>query len=208
MKAILFDLWGTLLDNSKSYFIKDALEAIGLELNEDTCRIFEETVMKKSFFDDDEMMKALVLRFGMELTPEIKAKLLRLLRMRNDESRLFDDVVEVLEDLKKDYMLILLSNTCSIDDIGAFERIRPLFDDIILSYDIGRLKPDKDAFVYVLQKHNLKPEEVIMVGDSRRTDAKSELLGIKAIIVDRFNKYRSNDCIKDLRPLRKKIMGE
>ena len=58
------------------------------------------------------------------------------------------------------------------------------------------------AFQYVLDKHGLRPEDAVMVGDSIRTDFASRRVGIRAIIVDRFNKYGSDKTIKDLRLLK------
>ena len=44
------------------------------------------------------------------------------------------------------------------------------FDDIIVCADIGAYKPEKEAFLYLVNKYHLMPNECIYIGDSEKYD--------------------------------------
>jgi HAD superfamily hydrolase (TIGR01549 family) len=201
MKTIIFDLWGTLLHNPESLFIHDILDAFGKERTPENYALIEESMMRSEFADKEEMYYVLAKTFDSSLTKELNRELDKIFKRRN-ESVIFDDV-DFLRQLKGRYRLILLSNTCSLDGVREFKKLEPYFDDIILSCDIGHLKPEKEAFKFVLDKHGLDPKDVIMVGDSKRIDLASEKVGIRAIIVDRFNKFDDIETVKDLYSIKK-----
>ena len=45
------------------------------------------------------------------------------------------------------------------------QTLKDLFDDFIDSSQVGMRKPEPEFFLYACKKHNLKPEEVIMLDD-------------------------------------------
>lgn len=71
------------------------------------------------------------------------------------------------------------------------------------------LKPDPKAFLVVLNKLKVKPEEVLMVGDEVERDLiPAQKLGMKTVLVDRENKVKdySGTKINSLREI-KNILG-
>ncbi|MCP9199732.1 HAD family phosphatase [Gramella sp. GC03-9] len=83
---------------------------------------------------------------------------------------------------EKDYKLILLSNTNEnhIQNIKKrvpfFEDFKNCFDAFYLSHEIGMRKPDPRIFEFVLEHHDLKPEECLFVDDTpENTEAAANL---------------------------------
>lgn len=83
--------------------------------------------------------------------------------------------VAFLETLKKDYRLVLLSNTDKIH-IRRFEqthtkdlvaRFYALFDEVFYSFEIGFRKPNADCYAFVLAQLGEKPENVIFIDDKK-----------------------------------------
>lgn len=80
------------------------------------------------------------------------------------------------------YKLILLSNTNELhidrikDQVLLYEDFKSCFDGFYLSHEIRLRKPNHDSFRYVLDNHNLKPENTLFIDDTlANTKAASEL---------------------------------
>jgi HAD superfamily hydrolase (TIGR01549 family) len=82
------------------------------------------------------------------------------------------------------FQLILLSNTneAHIDwikqRIPFFEEFKSCFDAFYLSHEINLRKPNSDIFQYVLEKHQLKPEECLFIDDTPENIETAKNLGI------------------------------
>jgi len=91
---------------------------------------------------------------------------------------------------EKKYQLILLSNTNDIhidwcrENIPFFEEFRKCFDAFYLSQEINQRKPDPGIFEYVLQQHQLVPEEVLFIDDTSENTEAAARLGIHVWNID------------------------
>ncbi len=87
--------------------------------------------------------------------------------------RLYDGVIEFLEELKrKNKKIYLLSNAQSL--FTAYEMkvldIEKYFDGIIFSADLGICKPDGQFYNAILHKFNLNKKNSIMIGNDSLCD--------------------------------------
>lgn len=48
-----------------------------------------------------------------------------------------------------------------------YPQFKSLFDEIVISSEVGITKPDKEIYLHTLQKINSKPEESLFVDDSQ-----------------------------------------
>ena len=90
-------------------------------------------------------------------------------------------VNRLLEELKKDYILVVLSDTIESkpEKIEKMEIVginHEILDEIFTSHDLGTCKPSKKTFHTVLEKFGVKPRDAIFV-----SDACDELRGAKRI---------------------------
>ena len=90
-----------------------------------------------------------------------------------------DEARSMLEDLNKRYPMMLVSNFYgNIDEVLRVYGIRHLFKGIIESAVVGVRKPNPTLFRLGVDALELKPEEVLVVGDSLRKDIEpAESLG-------------------------------
>lgn len=85
---------------------------------------------------------------------------------------------------EKDYKLILLSNTNEIHidrvktNVPFFKDFKNCFDAFYLSYEINYRKPDAAIYKFVLEKHNLKPDECLFIDDTNENTEAAASLGI------------------------------
>ena len=60
-------------------------------------------------------------------------------------------------------------------------------DGVVLSYEVGAVKPQPEIFARALDLLDIPAAEVLMVGDSWRDDAGAAALGIRTLILPRTN---------------------
>jgi HAD superfamily hydrolase (TIGR01509 family) len=93
----------------------------------------------------------------------------------------------LIQSLKKEYSIYLLSNTNTIH-IDAFKKkmgrvqwkkFCNLFDKMYLSHEVGLRKPNTAIFEYLLKEQNLKAQEVFFIDDSPQHIEIANKLGIK-----------------------------
>ena len=103
--------------------------------------------------------------------------------------------LDLLNELKKKYKLILLSNTNHIhkekfchDMIRKFgeDILEANFDTVYYSHNIGLRKPHKEIYEFILQKDCLNAEACIFFDDRNENLIEPEKLGIQTILVE-FN---------------------
>ncbi|MCP3686697.1 MAG: HAD family phosphatase [bacterium] len=93
------------------------------------------------------------------------------------------EVVELLPKLKKNYKIVLLSNTDDIH-INFVKRkfpIMDIFEDFFLSYQLKAAKPNAEIFRKALEKLNLKPEECVYIDDIKEYGEAAASVGIPVI---------------------------
>jgi epoxide hydrolase-like predicted phosphatase len=95
-------------------------------------------------------------------------------------------VLDIMKRLKRRYKLILLSNT----DVMHFTFIKKkfpeilIFDDYILSYEVGAMKPDPRIYEEALKRTGFKPEECLFIDDMEENIKSAQKLGIKVILME------------------------
>lgn len=78
-----------------------------------------------------------------------------------------ESVLQMLFSLKQQGLKLALCSNCSADEVeGLFDSpLYPLFDAVILSYQVGLVKPDKQIYLHCANQFSLLPEECLFVGD-------------------------------------------
>lgn len=101
--------------------------------------------------------------------------------------------IDLLEELKKNYQIFLLSNSNSIhykrfiEELNAYTDFRDLFDDIWFSFEKGMRKPDSTIFLELLRKNQLNPAETLFIDDLDTNILAAQSLGIKTHYLHKEN---------------------
>lgn len=117
-----------------------------------------------------------------------------------------DDTLPTLEALKAaGYRLGLISNASDAADVHALidkAQIRPYFQSIVISAEVGRRKPAPQIFGVALRETNSAPGESLMVGDWLPADiAGAHNLGMRAVWIARHVDTLENRTLAEqLRP--------
>jgi HAD superfamily hydrolase (TIGR01509 family) len=93
------------------------------------------------------------------------------------------ELVEILPSLRERYRLGLLSN--ANDDLRAMlvERwqIADLFDDMIISAEVGLLKPDRRIYELAVNRLGVQPDEAVFIDDMLINVEGARIAGLEAI---------------------------
>lgn len=90
---------------------------------------------------------------------------------------LFPDALDVLAYLQKKYALHLITNGFAEVQWVKVEQagLRPFFEHIIISEEVGTQKPNKEIFELAVTRASANKSECLMIGDNFKTD----ILGAK-----------------------------
>ena len=88
-----------------------------------------------------------------------------------------ENVLQMLSALKQQGLKLCLCSNCSADEVEELFQslLLPYFDTVILSYQVGLVKPDKQIYLHCADQLGLLPDECLFVGDG----GSRELYGAK-----------------------------
>jgi len=175
LKTIIFDFGGVILDIDPQLTINH-FEKLGME---DSSKFLEEKFINNVIKKFEKGI----------LTPEVFRDKVRECAGMNFTDQEIDDAwnallfdipaerIRVIEEVKKNYKILLLSNSNEIHydlyvrDLQlrfGYREFDELFDKAYFSFDLHLAKPDPDIYEFVMYQHKLKPEETLLIDD--RTD--------------------------------------
>ena len=107
--------------------------------------------------------------------------------------------------LSKKYKLLILSDTNEIhfEFIKQNFPVLSYFDDFVLSYEVGFLKPSKEIFQITVKKTGCLPEECFFTDDIKENVEGAKKLGINAvqfISAEQFENYISDLSLIEKKP--------
>ena len=101
--------------------------------------------------------------------------------------RPYQDSLPTLTALKRLGLRIALVSNCARDVRPVLERAQllELFDAVILSFEVGAVKPHPPIFRCALEALGVAPANALMVGDNSFDDAGAARLGLRTLILPR-----------------------
>lgn len=119
----------------------------------------------------------------------------------------YDDVINVLEDLRNKYSLFLISNLASPYKEPFFSnKLDTYFTETIFSCDCGCVKPQNEIFKKVEILAGTKPSKILMVGDSFKSDIKgAKDMGWNYLRINRNSIPKKDFEIKSLKVIKQRL---
>jgi putative hydrolase of the HAD superfamily len=197
IKTIIFDFGGVILDIDPQITIKefqkmgfkDVAKTNSKEFIEDIIRKFERGIY----------------------TPEVfRKKLKAFLELEVSDQKLDDawnaliydipaERIEILEQVKKNYQMLLLSNSNEIHydlyvrDLQlrfGYREFDELFDKSYFSFDMHLSKPDPEVYEFIINQHDLKPSQTLFIDDNEENIAAASKLGLKTYLLAKPERVR------------------
>lgn len=180
-KVIIFDLWQTIafIKTKPSQLLKSCLN-----LNDEEVDDF---IFNSGFFTKNQKFETIIKKhFKNKYSDDLVKDFINKWHKNNKTAYLDDQVKELILTLKKNYVLVLLTNVDK-DGFESFPEkafLENNFDHLHLSYISGFVKPNTEYLKMILNKCSIAPENVVMIGDSYQLDIlPANALGINSILV-------------------------
>lgn len=204
MKAVLFDLGGTLvrtapipeifmriLRKHEVHLSSDRIEKAFPEVA-DEMSLESFKLPYKEFWRVYNMR--VLKRFGVKGNLERIADILTEEWWDNADLEIYPEVKETLRTLRQRRLKIgIISNGFQTDIYEILSRtsLEDKFDITVGVDDIGKPKPHREIFLYALEKLKIKPYESLFVGDNPQTDYEgAEAAGLNPLLIDRSDKIQ------------------
>ncbi len=124
-----------------------------------------------------------------------------------NSTRLFEDSISVLEKLREQYTIILISNIASpykktFYDLG----LDTYFEKVIFSCDVGLIKPEIQIFRIAENYSGKSGKQIMMIGDSEKSDINgAKKMNWKHVKISRKEMKKSKYTIVNLYSLNDEI---
>ena len=210
IRALLFDVNGTLIDIETDEWMEEAYRAIahfltyqGIALRRGEVRDLYFQIMKEQFaasketypeFDVVAVWREMLRRHATEYTRSLGQEKLQqmplfLAELQRGISRkrlvAFPQTHEILTQLKKNHRLAVVSDAQSAYGLPELRAVglADYFAPIIISGDYGYRKPDPRLFHAALTGLEVRPEQAIFIGNDRFRDIlPAKRVGMKTIL--------------------------
>lgn len=104
------------------------------------------------------------------------------------------DLLKHIQDLGEHYKISVLSNvgTAWIREEFLTPAEVALFDDMVLSFEVGLSKPDSQIYLLACQRLGIEPQEAIFVDDLEPYCQAAEAVGLRAVQYRDFQQYKAD----------------
>ena len=126
----------------------------------------------------------------------------------------YEDVKEVIPRLKNKYKMAVVSDAWpSLENVFIDADMKKYFEIIVISTQIGTLKPDPRMYETAIERLQVNNSEAIFIDDNINNCLGAERLGIKSILMSRENfnenkeKNKTMPVVKDLYELEQMLQS-
>lgn len=195
IKWIFFDIDDTLFD-SKELAYHSRMNAVKAMISaglpeKDPEKIYQELlkIIKEKGSNYGKHYDDLLEIYGMRSSQLVASAVVAYHNTKMAYLKPFPDVVPTLLELEKKYKLGVITNGRAVKQWDKLIRLglQHFFEEVIISEEVGVLKPDEKIFRVALGKAGCEPKEAIMVGDKESDIAPARELGIGTICVGDFD---------------------
>jgi epoxide hydrolase-like predicted phosphatase len=181
IKTIISDLGNVIVDFDNSLFFSRISRYCPYSL-EEISRLNQENPNVHLGFDTGELSPR---EFYDKVSQILSANLSydEFFQMYNEIFTLKQDVMKTYKDLRGKYRLLILSNT-DPERFGFIKKTFPdilAFDDFVLSYECGFIKPQNEIYEIALRKAQAPPSECVFVDDIEENISAAASLGLNTI---------------------------
>ncbi|NTZ16935.1 HAD family hydrolase [Paenibacillus sp. JMULE4] len=118
---------------------------------------------------------------------------------RRNRPIVYEETFEVLDQLKGQYQLLLLTNgspDLQQEKLAGVPELAPYFDHIVISGDFGQGKPAAAIFEHAMGLLGIQADEGVMIGDKLTTDILgSNTVGMRNMWINRHGLKRTDDIV-------------
>lgn len=95
-----------------------------------------------------------------------------------------DALLAFILELRHDYKVGMLSNAADglVESFFSPDDMETYFDDVVLSYNVRLVKPDKEIYLLAAERLGVMPHECVFVDDASHNTIGAEVAGMHGIV--------------------------
>ncbi|MBN1643380.1 MAG: HAD family hydrolase [Dehalococcoidales bacterium] len=179
-KAVIFDLFGTLVDNSpKQNWLKE-MSLILFAPEEDFSHLWNATFKKRmtgEFYEFQDCIEYICRQLNLKVKKEQIERAINLSseRVRREITAIQPNAIETISQLKTDgYKIALLSNcSIAITRLWGETPFANIINATVFSCSVGMMKPDLRIFHLAAEKLQVNPTECLYIADGMDGELKA-----------------------------------
>lgn len=178
IKVIIFDVGGTYLKGSFVDFVNNSRKILGIDGKFHTDK---EVIFDKDF--NKGKISAEICFQKYFKVPISDSQMKKIIKIWTTTWKLYPDMKKIVEKLNKNYRLAVLSNSDPLNSPSfAKKGWYKYFDTLILSHELGILKPNKKIYQITIDKLKVQPNESVFIDDQIDCLKPAKKMGINTIL--------------------------
>lgn len=184
IKAVIFDCFGVICVGARSYAVSKCPESLRPQMEE----LFDQA--DYGFLSAGEFIVQAAELIG--IAPE------ELQSMLDHQYARDEDMLTLLPQLRRNKKVALLTNANNaiIRRLFSAEELDTLFDEVIISSEVGMVKPSRELFELAATRLDCLPEECVMIDDVDTNIYGAIQTGMQGIVFG-----NRTQCIRELQEL-------
>ncbi len=191
IQTVISDLGGVIVFFDNQIFYEKMADFSPFAQEEIGKLAFSESGLRESFDKGEISPQEFYTRAVQKLEANIDYD--KFFSLYNDVFSLNPPVLEIMKRLKDKYKLILLSNT-DVMRFGFVKQEFPevmIFDEYVLSFEVGFMKPHPQIYREALKKAGTKAEECVFIDDREENIQAAEELALQGILFEKHANLES-----------------
>ncbi len=173
IQAVFFDLYETVITEFDPYCkpVPTTAERLGLSQERFAAewRARQQQRMTGAYVDYRSVLREICVATDQPIDEALIEQLHaeRLVAKAMPFARVDDDIVDALAAIRRLGVKVGLISNCTAEEVAQWESsaLRALFDDAVLSYQVGYAKPAREIYLLACQRLDVQPARSIFVGD-------------------------------------------
>lgn len=193
VKVIIFDVGGVYLKGSFTNFVNKSRKILGIN---EKFYANKEVVFDKRFNKGETTIEECFTKYFQ--APINNQQMKKIIKEWTNTWNPSSDMNKLIIKLKKNYQLAILSNSDPVNSSNYFKKgWYKYFDTIILSHEVGVLKPKKKIYEIAINKIGVKANECLFIDDQEDCLKPAKSIGMSTILFKSVSKLE-NDLKKYL----------
>ncbi|MBD3362827.1 HAD-IA family hydrolase [Candidatus Dojkabacteria bacterium] len=188
IEVIVFDIGGTFMQGSFIDFVNKAYTLLQIPKSfKKGSEVVFDTDYNRGRIEIEECFRKF---FQVPINNEEMSKLIDLW---TNTWKPTDEMIDLVESLKRNYQLAVLSNSDPVNSKKYHEKgWYSYFNPIVLSHEEGFLKPEKEIYQILLEKINLPASQLLFIDDQEEVLVTAQKLGMGTLLFKSIKELKND----------------